>query len=64
MPGQAYDLGSAELEILKTLWEEGPVTVRSVMNALHRRGRRVAYTTVQTTLTRLEQKGCVKSDKS
>ncbi|MHC4610588.1 MAG: BlaI/MecI/CopY family transcriptional regulator [Planctomycetota bacterium] len=64
MPGQVYDLGSAELEILKTLWEEGPVTVRSVMNALHRRGRGVAYTTVQTTLTRLEQKGFVKSDKS
>ena len=31
---------------------------------LHRRGRRVAYTTVLTFLSRLEQKGYVKADKS
>jgi BlaI family penicillinase repressor len=59
-----YDLGSAELEVLKVLWGEGPSTVRQVMNHLHRRGRRVAYTTVLTFLSRLEQKGFVQSDKS
>jgi BlaI family penicillinase repressor len=58
------DLGTAELEVLKTLWDEGPATVRDVMNHLHQRGRKVAYTTVLTFLTRLEQKGYVRSDKS
>ncbi len=63
MAGPEYDLGPAELEVLKVLWEEGPGPVRTVMNALHQRGRKVAYTTVQTMLTRLEQKQFVRSDK-
>lgn len=64
MPPREADLGEAELEVLKTLWEEAPLTVREVMNLLHEHGRKVAYTTVLTFLTRLEQKGFVKSDKS
>ncbi|MCH7813890.1 MAG: BlaI/MecI/CopY family transcriptional regulator [Planctomycetes bacterium] len=64
MAGHEYDLGSAELEVLKVLWDQGPAPVRSVLNALHRSGRRVAYTTVQTTLTRLEQKRFVRSNRS
>lgn len=59
-----YDLGSSELEVLKVLWEEAPCTVRDVLNHLHERGRHVAYTTVQTLLTRLEQKNYVRSDKT
>ena len=58
------DLGTAELEVLRTLWEHGPLTVREVMNHLHARNRKVAYTTVLTFLTRLEQKAVVRSDKS
>ncbi len=58
------DLGTAELEVLKTLWDEGPCTVRQVLNHLHDQGRKVAYTTVLTFLSRLEQKRFVKSDKS
>ena len=46
------------------LWDEGSGTVREVMNRLHSHGRRVAYTTVLTFLTRLEQKGFVTSNKS
>jgi len=64
MADRLQDLGSAELEVLKTLWDVGPTTVREVLNHLHGRGRRVAYTTVQTLLTRLEQKRYVVSDKS
>lgn len=64
MSGHEYELGDAELEVLKTLWEIGPATVRQVLNHLRERGRRVAYTTVLTFLTRLEQKGFVASDKS
>ena len=59
-----YELGEAELQVLRTLWEIGPATVRDVLNHLHERGRKVAYTTVLTFLTRLESKGFVKSDKS
>lgn len=64
MPPREGDLGTAELEVLKALWDHGPATVRQVMNRLHEGGRPVAYTTVLTFLTRLEQKGSVKSDKS
>jgi predicted transcriptional regulator len=64
MPTNEYDLGTAELDVLKVLWDEGPAPVREVMNHLHKRSRPLAYTTVQTLLTRLEQKGAVASDKS
>ncbi len=63
MGERQYEVGTAELEVLKALWEEGRCTVRQVLGHLHDRGRRVAYTTVLTFLTRLEQKGFVASDK-
>jgi predicted transcriptional regulator len=64
MASRQYELGDAELEVLKALWAKGPATVRQVLAHLHESGRRVAYTTAQTLLTRLEQKGYVQSDKS
>jgi len=64
MATRDYEIGDAELDVLRVLWDEGPSTVREVMTPLHARGRRVAYTTVQTLLNRLELKGFVSSDKS
>ena len=64
MAPREAELGMAELEVLKTLWDHEPATVRQVLNHLHAQGRKLAYTTVLTYLTRLEQKGCVSSDKS
>lgn len=64
MSKQRLELGDAELEVLKALWDIGPATVRGVLEHLHARGRKVAYTTALTFLTRLEQKGAVISDKS
>jgi len=64
MPDRLGELGAAELEVLKTLWDQGPCTVRDVLNHLLQRGRKLAYTTVLTFLTRLEQKGFVLSNKS
>lgn len=64
MAKREYELGEAELEVLKVLWDEGPQTVRDVLNHLHARGRHVAYTTVLTFLSRLEQKRFVRSDKT
>jgi predicted transcriptional regulator len=63
MPPHEQDLTSAELEVLRTLWERGPATVRQVLEHLEVRGRQLAYTTVLTFLTRLEQKGFVRADK-
>lgn len=64
MTDRLSELGSAELEVLRTLWDRGPATVRDVLAHLHDQGRRLAYTTVLTFLTRLEQKGFVTSNKS
>lgn len=63
MAKKPVELGEAELAVMRALWDGGPQTVRDVMNRLHEKGRTVAYTTVLTFLTRLEQKGVVASDK-
>ncbi len=63
MTGRQVEVGASELEVLKVLWDAGPSTVRQVHANLHAQGRRVAYTTVMTFLSRLEQKGSVASDK-
>ncbi len=64
MSQREYEPAAAELEVLKVLWDHGANNVRGVMDLLHNQGRAVAYTTVQTMLNRLEQKGFVKSDRS
>jgi BlaI family penicillinase repressor len=64
VPRKSPELGEAELQVLRILWDRGPCTVRDVLEALHDSGRKVAYTTVLTTLTRLEQKKCASSNKS
>ncbi len=64
MSRRDYELGEAELAVLRVLWDFGPQTVREVMEHLHERGRKVAYTTVLTFLTRLLQKGVVASNKT
>ncbi|HVR39931.1 MAG TPA: BlaI/MecI/CopY family transcriptional regulator [Thermoanaerobaculia bacterium] len=48
-----------ELEIMDVLWRLGEASVREVREALAER-KRPAYTTVQTIVQRLEQKGAVK----
>ncbi|MCG8405308.1 MAG: BlaI/MecI/CopY family transcriptional regulator [Phycisphaerales bacterium] len=64
MADRQYELGAAELEVLSVLWDHGSCTVRQVLEHLQQKGRRLAYTTVLTFLTRLEQKGVVVSDKT
>lgn len=54
----------SELEVLKALWEKGPSTVRDLHESLQAGGSSWAYTTVQTLLARLEQKGYVRCDKA
>ena len=50
----------AELTILKSLWDDGPATVRDLLERL---GNDQAYTTVQTLVTRLVDKGHVRADR-
>jgi BlaI family transcriptional regulator, penicillinase repressor len=64
MTDRLGELAASELEVIKVLWDVGPSTVRDVLTHLHERGRRLAYTTVLTFLSRLEQKGYVTSNKS
>jgi BlaI family penicillinase repressor len=49
-------LTGQELEIMKIIWQRDSVTVRDVYEELLKR-RKIAYTTVMTTMGILEQKG-------
>jgi len=56
-------IGNAELEVLRLLWEHGAMTVREVCTLLEAQGHEWAYTTVQTMLRRLADKGVVSVEK-
>ena len=55
-------ISNTELDVLKTLWEAGPGTVRQVQERLEQAGRSWAYTTVQTLLGRLQAKAFVTTE--
>ena len=52
-------LSKLELQIMEALWTLGPLSVREVQQAFPAR-KRPAYTTVQTTIYRLETKGALR----
>ena len=58
------DLTSAELRVMKALWEVGTGTVAEVRSELGRRGQELAYTTVMTLLGRLAAKRAVVVDRT
>jgi BlaI family transcriptional regulator, penicillinase repressor len=58
------DLTSAELRVMKALWEVGTGTVADVRAELGKRGQELAYTTVMTLLGRLATKHAVVVDKA
>jgi len=63
MAKQGATISEAELEVLRSLWEHGPGTIREIGVRLRARKRRWAYTTVQTLLSRLAAKGYVACDR-
>ena len=63
MTSQHRNVSDTELEILKVLWDLGEGTVREVLENLNANGREWAYTTAQTLLNRLQEKGVVESAK-
>lgn len=52
-------LTKLELQIMEALWSRGPVSIREVQEAFPERDR-PAYTTIQTTMYRLEAKKAVR----
>jgi len=63
MSPQSRLVSDAELEILKVLWDLGEGTVRDVLDASQESERAWAYTTAQTLLNRLQEKGFVRRSK-
>jgi BlaI family transcriptional regulator, penicillinase repressor len=57
MPGPK--LTKLELQIMETLWTRGEASIRETQEAFPTKGR-PAYTTIQTTIYRLEAKGVVR----
>lgn len=58
------DLTSAELRVMKALWQVNTGTVAEVRAELSKRGQDLAYTTVMTLLGRLAAKHAVLVDKA
>jgi predicted transcriptional regulator len=56
---QNIKLTKFELEVMKAVWELGPTSIREIQEKLPEK-RRPAYTTVQTIIYRLEEKGAVR----
>jgi BlaI family penicillinase repressor len=60
--GNTMRLSKAETRILEECWKLGTCSVREVLDSLPEQ-ERVAYTTVQTLVYRLEQKGALRKVK-
>jgi predicted transcriptional regulator len=54
--GKGRRFSAGELEMLQMLWRDGPVTLAEAQRGLQ---RAIGYTTVQTRLNRLVEKGVV-----
>lgn len=54
----------AELSVLEVLWRQGDMSIRQIAEQLYPGGRTSEYATVQKLLERLEEKRCVKRDRS
>jgi predicted transcriptional regulator len=61
---QRPEMSEAEREVLKVLWDHGPLMVRDVFKLLTTQGQDWTRSTVITLLQRLERKGYVACDKS
>lgn len=58
------DVTDTELAVLQILWDQGPVTIRQITDALYPEGTDTYYATVQKLLERLEDKAHVVRDRS
>lgn len=58
---KSVKLSPGEMEIMSELWQHGPLSIAETRASL---GRPIGYTTVQTRLNRLAEKGLVKKSAS
>jgi BlaI family transcriptional regulator, penicillinase repressor len=58
-----HDVTEAELALLQALWDDGPATIRQLVERVYRQTGASVYGTVQKLLDRLEAKGCVERDR-
>lgn len=59
MAHRALHLGDLEQDIMETVWDCSPMTVRDVVDQLQTK-RQSAYTTVMTVMNRLVEKGMLR----
>lgn len=59
-----HEVTETELAILGVLWEQGPVPVRRIVDALYGEYRRSLHASVKSLLDRLMEKGFVEVDAS
>lgn len=64
MPRTPKDVTDAELAVLRTLWADGPRTVREIADGQTEAGAVMQAATVQKLLERLEDKGWVERDRT
>src|SRR5438876_4765428 len=64
MARKPQDVTDAELGVLQVLWENGPLPIRRLTEALYPEGKTAHYATVQKLLDRLEAKGYIRRDRS
>ncbi len=57
------DITQTELQLLRTLWQLGPSTIREITDQLYPDGGHSHYATVQSLLGRLQTKECVEREK-
>ena len=57
------DITQTELELLRTLWQLGPATIREITDRLYPDGGHSHYATVQSLLGRLQAKEFVEREK-
>jgi BlaI family transcriptional regulator, penicillinase repressor len=57
------DVTEAELALLQALWDEGPATIRQLVERVYQQTGTSVYATVQKLLDRLEAKECVHRDR-
>jgi BlaI family penicillinase repressor len=63
MSRQKEDVTEAELALLQSLWDDGPGTIRQLVERVYDEGGTSVYATVQKLLDRLEGKGFVTRDR-
>jgi BlaI family transcriptional regulator, penicillinase repressor len=57
------DVTEAELALLQVLWDNGPATIRQLVERVYKQTGTSVYATVQKLLDRLEAKECVERER-